>query len=304
MTLVLVGTNAGCRVFTEQGQSMLELPGEPVRALIPSGAGGALAVVSNTQIWRRGAGRSWSLVANATSRLGSLTLHQETVFAGCADEATVFRTAPDRKLERLTGFDRTPGRETWRAEGPPLNTRSMTSTADDGALMAAVHVGGIPRSTDGGVTWHPTLPVEFDVHETRAHPDLPNVVTAAAAAGLCVSTDAGATWRAISGDGMTSTYSLAVAMLEEEVLFSLQDGPFANRSQLWRWRIGEDRAEPVREGLPEWLEGTVDTAHIAARDGRAAVIDGAGNLWLSDAGSRGWQPIARGVQDVFGLTVI
>ena len=37
-------------------------------------------------------------------------------------------------------------------------------------VLAAVHVGGIPRSTDGGETWAPTVPIEYDVHEVRIAP--------------------------------------------------------------------------------------------------------------------------------------
>ena len=58
-----------------------------------------------------------------------------------------------------------PGKETWhagtavvdgRVVGPPLGVRSMAATCDGMALIANVRVGGIPRSTDGGVTWRPT----------------------------------------------------------------------------------------------------------------------------------------------------
>jgi hypothetical protein len=90
-------------------------------------------------------------------------------------------------------------------------------------------------------------------------------------------------------------------VLDDEALFSIQDGPFAKRSQVWRWRIGSARVEQVRDGLPEWLDGKVDTAHIAASCGQAAIVDGGGNLWLSRAGSRGWERIAAGLPYCYGL---
>jgi hypothetical protein len=73
--------------------------------------------------------------------------------------------SPSNEVEHLTGFDHVPGRSEWIAHGPPLHVRSVTATANGGAILAAVHVGGIPRSTDGGVNWAPTIPIEFDVHE-------------------------------------------------------------------------------------------------------------------------------------------
>ena len=50
------------------------------------------------------------------------------------------------------------------------------------------------RSTDGGATWHPTIDIHSDVHEVCAHPTHPSIVIAAAAIGLCISRDGGATW--------------------------------------------------------------------------------------------------------------
>ena len=144
------------------------------------------------------------------------------------------------------GFDNVPGRSEWFGNGPPLHVRAVTATADGSAIMAAVHVGGIPRSTDGGKTG-PTIPVEFDVHEVRAHPSSP-IVAAAAAVGLCVSKDDGRNWNVIA-DGLELTDSLAVAVLPDEVLFSIQDGPFQTVP-----RSGDGKSmaavEQVRQGLP------------------------------------------------------
>ena len=61
------------------------------------------------------------------------------------------------------------------------------------------------------------------------------------------------------------------------------------------WQMDGGGLERVRDGLPQWLEGKIDTARIAACDGRAAIADGGGNLWLSGAGSREWERIATNV---------
>ena len=93
-------------------------------------------------------------------------------------------------------------------------------------------------------------------------------------------------------------------MLEDEVLFSVQKDPFAKRSQLWRWNFTDESLEQVRDGLPEWLEGKIDTGWIAAKSGQAAVVDGGGNLWFSKDGSRHWKNIASGVSDVFNIVIV
>jgi hypothetical protein len=98
--------------------------------------------------------------------------------------------------------------------------------------------------------------------------------------------------------------SLALAVLHDEVLFSVQDGPFAKRSQIWRWRIDSHDIEQLRDGLPEWLEGKVDTNSIASGSGSTAILDTGGNLWLSNHASSGWRRIAAGQPYAFGLLVL
>jgi hypothetical protein len=300
---VFVGTHSGFRVFTGAGEGPTELSGRQVCAVALEAGGTWLAVIDRQEIWRRDAAAAWSRVATASIGLQSIVSVDGTILGGGSDEAAVVRIHPGEETERLKGFDNVPGRGGWFAGGPPLGVRSLTATVDGAAILAGVHVGGIPRSTDGGETWAPTIPINFDVHEVRAHSCSANIVAAATAVGLCVSHDGGQNWRVLK-EGLELTDSLAVAVLSDEALFSIQDGPSAKRSQVWRWRIGGERLEPVRDGLPEWLEGKVDTAHIAAGGGRAAIVDRGGNLWVSTVASCGWQRLATGLPYVFGVLIL
>jgi hypothetical protein len=302
MATVLVATYSGCRAFAESGETGRELAGREVNFLAREPSDSCIAIIEGKEIWRRDVGGSWSLISNSAMPLQSLTSVDSVVFAGGLDEAVMLRVGRG-EVERLKGFDVTPGREEWFAGGPPLGVRSLAVSADGAAILAGVHVGGVARSVDGGENWTPTMPVMFDVHEVCAHPFSPGFAAAACAVGLALSHDAGITWRVLS-EGLDVPYSLAVAVLEDEVLFSVQDGPFAARSQIWRWRNGTDRVELVRDGLPEWLEGRLDTGHIAVGAGRAAVVDGGGNLWLSRAGSSGWERIAGDLRYVFGAVIL
>src|SRR5215213_285197 len=97
-------------------------------------------------------------------------------------------------------------------EWTPLAKSEATLTAvvaAGDAVFVNVHVGGIPRSTDGGATWRPTVAVDDDVHQVLAHPSRPEIVVAAASVGLCRSRDGGATWSA-STKGMDLTYARGV----------------------------------------------------------------------------------------------
>ena len=62
---------------------------------------------------------------------------------------------------------------TVSAWGRRSGIRSITATLDRAVLLANVHVSGVSRSTDGGVTWQPSIDVDSDVHEVRAHPPAP-----------------------------------------------------------------------------------------------------------------------------------
>ena len=303
MATVLVATHSGFRAFTELGEGERELAGRSVGAVSPEIGGACLAVVDSKEIWRRDVSGFWSKVATTPICLQSITSVGGIIFGGAMDEAAMVRITPTGEGERLKGFDQVLGRSDWFAGGPPLGVRALTGTADGAALLAAVHVGGIPRSSDRGETWTPTIPIAFDVHEVRAHPSRPNLVAAATAVGLCLSDDSGQNWKVISA-GLEIKNSLAVAVLQDEVLFGISDGPFAKRSQVWRWRIGGERLEQVGDGLPQWLEGKIDTAWIAAGGGRTAILDGGGNLWRSRAGSSGWERIATDLPYAFGLLIL
>jgi len=60
----------------------------------------------------------------------------------------------------------------------------------------------------------------------------------------------------------------------------------------------------VRDGFPAWLKGKVDTNWIACNRTHAAVIDGEGNLWLSQNGSIGWKQIAADVPPAQSIAVL
>jgi hypothetical protein len=303
MTKVLVSASSGCRVFGERGERETELPGRQFSAMSSEVEGTCLAVVDQNEICRRGLNGVWMRVATTEFSLQSIASIDGMIFGGAMDEAAMVRIPANGEAERLKGFELCSGRDEWFAGGPPLGVRSLTATSDGAAIIAAVHVGGLPYSLDKGDAWKPTVPVMFDVHEVRAHPTLPNIVAAAAAVGLCVSHDGGHTWKIVS-EGLEVKYSLAVAVLHDEVLFSISDGPFAKQSQVWRLRIGSEGVEQVRDGLPEWLDGKVDTAQIAANSERVALVDGGGHLWLSERGSKGWKCVATDIPYPLGLLVL
>src|SRR5712671_6218770 len=168
-----------------------ELGDQSVRALAPDGHGGALGIVNGRSLRRRAPDGMWSTIATTKFDLACCVAVGDVIYVG-TDDARVLRLDAEGEFEQLRGFDEVAGRDTWYAGsavingqrvGPPLGIRSITATPDGAVLLANVHVGGIPRSTDGGSTWQPTIDVDSDVHEVRAHPNRPGIVMAAAAFG-------------------------------------------------------------------------------------------------------------------------
>lgn len=288
---VFVVNEAGC---------VQELPGCSVRALTPDGSGGALAVVDGRTLRRRAVDGAWALLATADAELACCIASRGNVYVG-TDDARILRLNENGELVVLSDFDGVEGRQTWFAGqalvdgqlmGPPLGVRSISAT-EDGVLLANVHVGGIPRSTDAGASWSPTIEVEADVHEVRAHPARANIVAAAAAAGLCTSTDGGVTWR-VQTDGLHAAYCSAVAFMDGDVLVAASDGHFAPRGRVYRCPIdGSSPPTAMAGGLPEWTEGIVDTHCIAARGASIAFADQGGNLYVSGDSGRSWSRWAQ-----------
>lgn len=302
MAELLVGTQSGCRVFRDGAEQAPELPGRSVGPFAAEIGGSCLAVVEEREIWRRSAEGRWTRLGAADTPVQSLLPVDGSVLLGLLNEAALLNMDAQGGITRVRGFDEVQGRGEWFAGGPPLGVRSLAALNGGAVLLAAVHVGGMPRSRDGAQSWTPTIPVPWDVHEVRPHPRIEGFAAAAAAVGLCISRDGGEHWEIVA-EGLAAANSLALAVLEQEVLFSTQDGPFAARSQVWRWPM-RGAPELVRRGLPDWLEGKVDTAQMTAGSGQAAICDGGGNLWLSAEQASEWRRIAQGLGYALGLAIL
>ena len=197
-----------------------ELAGQPVGALASDGHGGALAIVSGHSLRRRTSDGEWLTLATSEFQLECCVAAADAIYVG-TDDARVLRVSAHGNVEPLRSFEAVAGRDTWYAGsalingqrvGPPLGIRSLAATADGRVLLANVHVGGIPRSTDRGATWQPTIDIDTDVHQVCAHSTDPDLVIAAAGIGLCVSQDGGATWK-VEQDGLHASYCSAVAFV-------------------------------------------------------------------------------------------
>ncbi|MGC2398408.1 MAG: hypothetical protein WA510_01430 [Acidobacteriaceae bacterium] len=237
----------------------------------------------------------------------------DAIFVG-TDDARMLKLSHEAGgvLDPINSFDSVAGRDAWFAGsaivngqrlGPPLGIRSVAANSNGSILFANVHVGGIPRSMDGGRTWQPTIDINSDVHEVRAHAANPDLVVAAAAVGLCVSHDAGATWT-IESDGLHASYCSAVAFSGDDILVSASIDHFATQGRIYRRPGGPDGdTVAVEGGMPAWTEGIVDTSCIATNGSFIAVADRAGNLYRSDDFGRAWSRKSTGLPTPSGVLI-
>jgi hypothetical protein len=317
MPEILVATwRNGVFAVDERGFE-LALEGRSVQHLTTDGRGGALAVVDGSSLQRRSRDGTWTTLARTSGQLCCCVASQRNIYIG-TDDARVFcltvsgipgggipegNVPGESELVELPSFQRVAGRETWRAGqalvngklmGPPLGVRSISATLD-GTLLVNVHVGGIPRSTDAGSSWQPTIEIEADVHEVRAHPSRPNIVAAAAAAGLFMSRDGGATW-SVQRDGLHDSYCSAVAFLGDEVLVAASEGHFASTGRIYRRSIdGHAPLRPLLDGSAGWTDGIVDTHCIAVSGTRVAFADHGGKVYFSRDGGLNWSTWSHGL---------
>ena len=288
-----------------------ELADRPVRSPVTDGRGGVLAIVGGHSLCRRSSDGEWTTLARSEFPLSCCVAIGNAVFVG-TDDAHILRVDQGGALQRLAGFDAVEGRDKWYAGGaivegkrvgPPLGIRSMTATCDGGVLLANVHVGGIPRSTDGGLSWRPTIDIDSDIHQVCAHPFRPDLVIAAAATGLCISRDAGATW-AIETRGLHAHHCSAVAFGRNDIFVSASTDPFAAQGAVYRRPIDESGPlQPLGGGMPKWIDGKADTDCIATRGSMVAVIDWSGRLYVSHDDGASWSSLVDGLTGPSGLHI-
>ena len=310
-TILVATWGDGLFAVTGDGRSQ-EIADQSVRGLAPDGRGGAFAIVGGNSLRRRAPSGEWATVTTSEFELSCCMAVRDTIYVG-TDDARMLRLS-DRGavLEPIDGFDNVAGRDAWFAGsaivngqrvGPPLGIRSVTANSNGSILFANVHVGGIPRSMDGGKSWRPTIDINSDVHEVCAHPANPDIVVAASAIGLCISRDAGATWT-IERDGLHASYCSAIAFSGDDILVSASTDHFAAQGRIYRRPIMPDGdIGAVEGGMPTWTEGIVDTGCIAANGSSIAVADRAGSLYGSDDFGRAWSRRFNGLPTPSGVLI-
>jgi hypothetical protein len=288
VTRLLIGTREG--LFEFDGADAVPDPafGDRDATALAVRGDEVWAIADRRALVRRDGTGAWQDVAASDDLdITCLVVSDGGVLVG-TDEAHLMRLEGDA-LGRVDGFERVEGRAKWYTPwgGPP----AVRSLAVDlaGRLHANVHVGGIPRSTDGGATWTPTIDIDADVHQVISHPTERDVVLAAGAVGLAISEDEGASWR-IEDEGLRSTYARAVAVAGESILLTASDGHRGGHAAVYRTTLGAET--PLEKCTDEWFDGNLDTGCLVASGSTAAFATGDGRLFASEDAGTTWREVA------------
>jgi hypothetical protein len=300
VALLLVATDDGVQVFVDGVRTTVELEGRRVHALTRQRSDWC-AVLDKRTVARRVEPGRWEELGTADASITCVLPAPGGAWCGTTDGRLL--RLHEGAFAAVDSFASVEGRDGWHAVGSNVPyVRSLTETSDHRALLANVHVGGIPRSGNGGATWKPTIDPDADVHQVRAHPKDRQLVLAAAAVGLAVSRDAGSTWEVVT-DGLHATYLRAVAYTDVGAVVSACDGPFGTHGALYRFDTGAGGSlARIADGLPEWLAGNVDTGKLDA-DGNVAAFADIERVYLSDDAGTTWTEVDAGGATVYGIGV-
>ena len=293
MQHIIVGTADGLHKVGN-GRAV-ELDGRDVTALA-KGDSEWWAVVDGHQVWRAHGDGEWAELGSVGPlRANCLLPTSDGLFVGTS-ESHLYKLNGET-LERVDAFDRVEDRDAWHTPwGGPPDVRSM-SAGPDGAVYANVHVGGIPRSADGGASWQPTIEIGSDVHQVQFDAGS-GLLLAACARGLAVSDDGGRSWR-FDRKGAHGSYMRAVAVAGDTVIATASSGPYTDRGAVYRRPVDSDGAfEKCEAGLPEWFPGNVDTYCVAASDSLAALGASDGSVYTSSDQGATWSLAAEGLPQV------
>jgi hypothetical protein len=291
---VLVDTKNG--LFEVAPDSRTHLVGRRITA-IDGGPGDWWGVVEDREIWRAGADDIWQPVAESDTHPVTCLLRGPAGLLAGTGGAHLLRLE-GRTLRPVESFEMVPDRERWYTPwGGPADIRSLAADAA-GRVYVNVHVGGIVRSMDGGKAWQPTVDIETDVHQVVAHPTVPGLVFAAAAAGIGTSRDGGETWT-FTVEGLHASYLRGVTVAGESVLVSASTGPRSRRAGLYRRPLGSPGPfERCRHGLPDWFRGNIDTYCLAAAGPTVVAGTHDGVVFRSGDGGDRWEVLAEGLPAV------
>lgn len=186
------------------------------------------------------------------------------VYAGTEPSRLFKSDNRGRSWRELEGLQDIPSRPTWSFPPRPETSHVRwiaPSPHDANLVILGIELGGLMRSTDGGVSWSDHRPgAQKDVHCLAWHPTVRGRAYEAGGGGAAWSRDGGATWRAADrGRSRHYTWGLAVDPVDPDTWYvSASPGPRQAHTKgnaqaaVYRWH-GDGPWKPLAGGLPDPL---------------------------------------------------
>jgi photosystem II stability/assembly factor-like uncharacterized protein len=260
-------------------------------------------------------GRSWVDCALPEPEVFSLGVSSldGSVYAG-TEPSRLFRGddggAGWVELESLLEL---PSHPTWSYPPRPRTSHIHAiapSPHDPDLLLVGIELGGLMRSTDGGVTWQDHRPgAQRDVHSLAWHPSVSGRAYEAGGGGAALSRDGGESWSA-ADDGRDRHYTWSVAVDPDDPdlwYVSASTGPFAAhggddpQARIYRSSGGEPW-QPLGDGLPDPLPA-MPYALVAAAERLFAGLAN-GQIWESGDRGETWRRLSLTGEAPTGLQAL
>lgn len=254
-------------------------------------------------------GATWApanegLTVTALRTLTADAAHRGAILCG-AEPGRGFRSRDGGQCwQEMRGIAALPNSAAWYLPYSPRAGALRNFYAPPGRpdhLFAAIEVGGLLRSTDGGETWTMLETVDDDIHHVTGHPHRLDeiwlalgwaalqgrTVDRAALGGVARSDDGGQTWRKM----IERDYTRAVIVPPARPDLVLA-GPAGAVGRQGRIVVSSDRGEtwaPAGEGLEEPMADMVEL-FVPAPDGSIWAICAGGRLLCAEPGEWRWRP--------------
>jgi photosystem II stability/assembly factor-like uncharacterized protein len=200
-------------------------------------------------------------------------------------------------LDALLGL---PSRPRWSFPPRPWTSHVRwiaPSPHDARLLLVGIELGGLMRSSDGGLSWEDHRPgAQPDVHSLAWHQRTPGRAYEAGGGGAAFSTDGGENWRP-ADEGRDRHYTWSVAVDPDDAdrwYVSASTGPRAAhgggdpQARIYRRRGGEPW-QPLAGGLPDPLPAMAYA--LLATDGHLFAGLADGQIWESPDGGESWSSL-------------
>jgi len=219
----------------------------------------------------------------AVQKVRSLCVRDDRLLVGNeADPDPVGVYQWDRRSgwEPLGELTSCPGAGEWFYPAPFEDVHVRHLSVDPhqvGRIYAAVQVGGVGISPDGGDTWYDKRNLDVDVHMVEPHPTEAGVVYAGAGGsgpGLYRSRDYGETWEGLAEECGHFVVQFAIDPgAPNRIYLGTARGrvpdwakPPGASGEMFRSENGGDTWIKLAGGLPELMEGRVNVVHVDAEN--------------------------------------